>query len=132
MNAAQQTQINTNTSVNVRQDGQISDLQNYASDMDQRLGGRLDSQQSQINKNSRDIKEAKNAAAGALAVAAHQFSTDRSAGFQTAISAATIGGSQAIAVGAGGAVSENVFINAAFTQSGSVTGGAVSGTYRWK
>lgn len=132
VNAAQQTQINTGAAINTRQDGQISNLQNYASDMDQRLGGRLDSQQSQINKNSRDIKEAKNAAAGALAVAAHQFSTDRSAGFQTAISAATIGGSQAIAVGAGGAVSENVFINAAFTQSGSVTGGAVSGTYRWK
>lgn len=132
VNAAQQTQINTGAAINNRQDGQIGQLQSYASDMDQRLGGRLDSQQSQINKNSRDIKEAKNAAAGALAVAAHQFSTDRSAGFQTAISAATIGGSQAIAVGAGGAVSENVFINAAFTQSGSVTGGAVSGTYRWK
>lgn len=132
VNAAQQTQINTGAAINNRQDGQIGQLQSYASDMDQRLGGRLDSQQSQINKNSRDIKEAKNAAAAALAVAAHQFSTDRSAGFQTAISAATIGGSQAIAVGAGGAVSENVFINAAFTKSGSVTGGAVSGTYRWK
>lgn len=132
VNAAQQTQINTGAAINTRQDGQIKGLQDYAADMDQRLGGRLDSQQSQIDKNSRDIKQAKNMAAAALAVAAHQFSTDQSAGFQAAISGATIGGAQAIAVGMGGAVSENVFINAAFTKSGSVTGGAVSGTYRFQ
>lgn len=132
VNAAQQTQINTNTAVNVRQDGQINDLQNYASDMDQRLGGRLDSQQSQISKNSRDIKEAKNMAAAALAVAGQQFCTGQECGFQAAVSAATIGGSQALAVGVGGAVSENVFLNAAFTKSGSVSGGVVSGTYRFQ
>lgn len=130
VNAAQQTQINTNTTTNNRQDTQISNLQSYASDMDQRLGGRLDSQQSQINDLKRDTKQAKEAAAGALAVAGHQFSTDKSAGFQAALSAATIGGKQAIAIGAGGAITEKFFVNAAFTQSGSTTGGVVSGTYR--
>jgi len=132
VNAAQQTQINTSTTTNIRQDGQIQDLQNYATDMDQRLGGRLDSQQSQINKNSRDIKEAKNMAAAALAVAGQQFCTGQECGFQAAVSAATIGGAQALAIGVGGAVSENVFLNAALTSSSSVTGGVVSGTYRFK
>ncbi len=132
VNAAQQVQINTNTTTNTRQDTQIGNLQSYAADMDQRLGGRLDSQQSQINSLKHDTKEAKEAAAGALAVAGQQFSTDKSAGFQAALSAATIGGKQALAIGAGGAVTENVFINAAFTKSGSTTGGVVSTTYRFK
>lgn len=132
VNAAQQTQINTSTTTNNRQDRQISSLQDYTADMDQRLGGRLDSQQSQINKNSRDIKEAKNAAAAALAVAAQQFCTGQECGFQAAVSASTIGGSQALAVGVGGAISQNVFLNAAFTKSGSTSGGAISGTYRFK
>lgn len=132
VNTAQQVQINTGAQINTRQDTQIGNLQSYAADMDQRLGGRLDSQQSQINSLKRDTKEAKEAAAGALAVAGQQFSTDKSAGFQTAISAATIGGKQAIAIGAGGAVTETVFINAAITKAGSTTGGVISGTYRFQ
>lgn len=146
VNTAQQVQINNNTNVNARQDatlgqhatainnldGRTTALEDYSRDMDVRLGGRLDSQQSQINKNARDVKEAKNMAAGALAVAGQQFCTGQECGFQTAISASTIGGSQALAVGMGGAVSENVFLNAAFTKAGSVSGGVVSGTYRFK
>ncbi|ALH46257.1 hypothetical protein POR1_52 [Pseudomonas phage POR1] len=86
---------------------------------------------SEVRKASREAKEAKAGAAVALAVAAQQFSTDRSAGFQTAVSAATIGGYQALAVGAGGAITDTVFLNAAVSKASNQTGAAVSLTKRW-
>lgn len=98
-----------------------SSLANYKASTDSRLAG-LES----------DIQQAKEGNAVALAVAAQQFCTDVDCGFQTAASASTIHGKQAIAVGMGGAVSENVFLNAAFSKSGKTQGGAVSATYRWK
>lgn len=79
-----------------------------------------------------DVKQAKEAAAVALAVAGHQFCTDLNCGVQAAVSGSTIAGKQALAVGVGGAVSENLFFNAAFSQSGSTRGGVVSATYRLK
>lgn len=85
----------------------------------------------EVRKASREAKEAKAGAAVALAVAAQQFSTDRSAGFQTAISAGTIGGYQALAIGAGGAISDTVFLNAALSKASNQTGAAVSLTKRW-
>lgn len=86
---------------------------------------------SEVRKASREAKEAKAGASVSLAVAAQQFSTDRSAGFQTAISAATIGGYQALAVGAGGAITDTVFLNAAVSKASNQTGAAVSLTKRW-
>lgn len=85
----------------------------------------------EVRKASREAKEAKAGASVALAVAAQQFSTDRSAGFQTAVSAATIGGYQALAVGAGGAITDTVFLNAAVSKASNQTGAAVSLTKRW-
>lgn len=85
----------------------------------------------EVRKASREAKEAKAGAAVALAVAAQQFSTDRSAGFQTAISAGTLGGYQALAIGAGGAISDTVFLNAALSKASNQTGAAVSLTKRW-
>jgi len=79
-----------------------------------------------------DVRQAKEAAAVALAVAGHQFCTDLNCGVQAAVSGSTIAGKQALAVGVGGAVSENLFFNAAFSQSGSTRGGVVSATYRLK
>lgn len=79
-----------------------------------------------------DVRQAKEAAAVALAVAGHQFCTDLDCGVQAAVSGSTIAGKQALAVGVGGAVSENLFFNAAFSQSGSTRGGVVSATYRLK
>lgn len=86
---------------------------------------------SEVRKASREAKEAKAGASVALAVAAQQFSTDRSAGFQTAVSAATLGGYQALAVGAGGAITDTVFLNAAVSKASNQTGAAVSLTKRW-
>lgn len=103
--------------------------------LDTRLGGayqRLDSQQSEINRNKRDIKTAKNMAVASLAVANMHFCTGPECGFQLAAAVANMEGSNAFAIGAGGAVSENVFLNGAFTSSGSVTGVAFGGTYRFK
>lgn len=77
-----------------------------------------------------DVRQAKEAAAVALAVAGHQFCTDLNCGVQAAVSGSTIAGKQALAVGVGGAVSENLFFNAAFSQSGATRGGVVSATYR--
>jgi len=79
-----------------------------------------------------DVKQAKEAASVALAVAGFAYCTDLDCGVQAAVSGSTIAGKQALAVGVGGAVSENLFFNAAFSQSGSTRGGVVSATYRLK
>jgi len=102
-------------------DALASNLAQYQS----RTDSRLDTLES-------DVRQAKEAAAVALAVAGHQFCTDLDCGVQAAVSGSTIAGKQALAVGVGGAVSENLFFNAAFSQSGSTRGGVVSATYRLK
>lgn len=85
----------------------------------------------EVRQARREAKEAKAGAAVALAVAAQQFSTDRSAGFQTAVSAATVGGYQSLAVGVGGAITDTVFVNGALSKSSNQTGAALSVTKRW-
>lgn len=85
----------------------------------------------EVRQARREAKEAKAGAAVALAVAAQQFSTDRSAGFQTAVSASTVGGYQALAVGVGGAITETVFVNGALSKSSNQPGAALSVTKRW-
>ena len=82
-----------------------------------------------VRQARREAKEAKAGAAAALAVAGQQF--DIHGGFQTAIAASTMGGYQGLAIGAGGALSDHVFLNAAFTTSSSQTGAVVAGTYSW-
>jgi len=83
----------------------------------------------EVRQAQREAKQARAGAAAALAVAGHQF--DIHGGFQTAISAATMGGYQALAIGAGGAISDRVFINAGLTTSSDQTGAVLSGTYSW-
>jgi len=102
-------------------DALASNMAQYQS----RTDSRLDTLES-------DVRQAKEAAAVALAVAGHQFCTDLDCGVQAAVSGSTIAGKQALAVGVGGAVSDNLFFNAAFSQSGSTRGGVVSATYRLK
>ncbi len=83
----------------------------------------------EVRQARREAKQARAGAAAALAVAGHQF--DVHGGFQTAISAATMGGYQALAIGAGGAINDRVFINAGLTTSSNQTGAVLSGTYSW-
>lgn len=83
----------------------------------------------EVRQARREAKQARAAASAALAVAGQQF--DTKGGFQTAVSASTMGGYQAIAVGLGGAVNDRVFINGAFTTSSNQTGAVLSGTYSW-
>ena len=125
-------QLGSNTKQLSNHETRITSIEDYSREMDTRLSGRLDSQQSEIRSLKRDVNKVGNLAVGALAVAGHQFSTDYQAGPQVALSGATMGGYHAVAVGFGGAVSENVFLNAAFTSAGSQTGAVVSGTYRLK
>lgn len=126
------SQINSNTKQLANHETRITNIEDYSRDMDTRLSGRLDSQQSEIRGLKRDVNKVGNIAVGALAVAGHQFSTDYQAGPQVALSGATMGGYHSAAVGFGGAVSESLFLNAAFTSAGSQTGAVVSGTYRLK
>lgn len=84
---------------------------------------------SEVRQARREAKEAKSFGAIALAVAGHQFNTEPSAGFQAALSASTIGGYQGVALGMGGAINQNWFVNAAVATSRSETGGVISGTY---
>lgn len=82
---------------------------------------------SEVRQARREAREAKAGASAALAVAGQQF--DIHGGLQSSVSASTLGGYQALAIGFGGAVSERVFINGAFTTSSSVSGGVVAMTY---
>lgn len=133
------TQISNNTTVINQHSNTLNEygskLDSYGSSHDalssnvaqyqSRTDSRLDTLES-------DVRQAKEAAAVALAVAGHQFCTDLNCGVQAAVSGSTIAGKQAVAIGVGGAVSENLFFNAAFSQSGSTRGGVVSATYRLK
>lgn len=83
----------------------------------------------EVRQARREAKQARAGAAAALAVAGHQF--DTKGGFQTAISVANMGGYSALAIGAGGAISDRVFINAGLTTSSNQTGAVLSGTYSW-
>lgn len=135
--AQQGTQISNNTTVINQHSNTLNEygskLDSYGASHDalssnvaqyqSRTDSRLDTLES-------DVRQAKEAAAVALAVAGHQFCTDLDCGVQAAVSGSTIAGKQAVAIGVGGAVSENLFFNAAFSQSGSTRGGVVSATYR--
>lgn len=133
----QGTQISNNTAV-INQHS--STLNEYGSKLDSygtahdNLASSMYQYQNQtdsrLNTLENDVREAKEAAAVALAVAGHQFCTDLNCGVQAAVSGSTIAGKQAVAIGIGGAVSENLFFNAAFSRSGATQGGVVSATYR--
>lgn len=87
---------------------------------------------SEVQQARREAKEAKSFGAIALATAAHQFSTHPDAGFQMALSGATIGGYQAVSIGMGGALNEKWFVNGAVSTSQGVTGGALSVTHSFR
>ena len=93
------------------------------------LYDRANDHESRISSLERRMDELNEANAIALAVAGHQFNTQ--GGFQTAVSISTMNGKQALAIGAGGAINERLFINAGVAQSGSTSGGVVSSTYAW-
>ena len=107
----------------------LSSHQHQIDSLSSTMGSQVQSAMDEARQARKEAKEAKAAAAVALAVAGQQFNTQGS--FQTAISASTVGGNQALAVGAGGALNEKVFINAAIATSGNQTGGVVSATYAW-
>lgn len=113
-------------------DAQFANMANVNAALDTRLGGayqRLDQHSVQIARLERKMDRADEANAIALAVAGHQF--DTKGGFQTAISASTVNGKQALAIGMGGALNDRVFVNAGVSSSGNTTGGVVSSTYSW-
>lgn len=120
--AAQQVQIDGLGAGHTAQQAQIDGLGAEVDLLSSRMG-------SEIRAVREEVREAREGSAIALAVAGQQF--DTSAGFQVALSASTMAGEQAIAVGAGGAISERVFVNAAYAQSGRTRGGVVSSTFKF-
>lgn len=102
------------------------------SDLDSRMTAKWNAQNALDNRQDRNIEEAKNMGAAAYAAASLQFCTQLECGFQVAAGAATLNGKQAIAVGAGGAVSQNFFLNVNVVNASSVRGAAVSGTYSFR
>ena len=119
---AQQAQIDGLGAGHTAQQAQIDGLGAEVDLLSSRMG-------SEIRAVREEVREAREGSAIALAVAGQQF--DTSAGFQVALSASTMAGEQAIAVGAGGAISERVFVNAAYAQSGRTRGGVVSSTFKF-
>ncbi|WID42086.1 hypothetical protein [Pseudomonas phage ZRG1] len=120
--AAQQVQIDGLGAGHASQQAQIDGLGAEVDLLSSRMGA-------EIRAVREEVREAREGSAIALAVAGQQF--DTSAGFQVALSASTMAGEQAIAVGAGGAISERVFVNAAYAQSGRTRGGVVSSTFKF-
>lgn len=84
---------------------------------------------SEVDRINEALDEVAEANAVALAISGHQFNTQ--GGFQTALSASTISGKQAVALGIGGAINERLFVNGAISTSGGTTGGVVSSTFAW-
>ncbi|WID41991.1 hypothetical protein [Pseudomonas phage ZQG1] len=93
------------------------------------LYDRANEHEARISSLERRMDELNEANAIALAVAGHQFNTQ--GGFQTAVSMSTMNGKQALAIGAGGAINERLFVNVGVAQSGSTSGGVVSSTLAW-
>lgn len=108
----------------------LSSHQQQIDQMGSRMSNEIAGAMNRANEAHKEAKTAQDQAAAALSVAGMQFDLNYN-GFQTAISAASFGGSTALSVGAGGKISERVFVNAAVTNAGSATGGVVSSTFRW-
>lgn len=108
----------------------LSSHQQQIDALGSRMSNEIAGAMNRANEAHKEAKIAQDQAAAALSVAGQQFDLNYN-GFQTAISAATFGGSTALSVGAGGKISERVFVNAAITNAGSATGGVVSSTFRW-
>ena len=108
-------------------------LSNHQQQIDQlgsRMSGEIANALGTANRALKEARLAQDQSVASLAVAGHSYDhTDY--GLQTAISVASFGGSTALAVGAGGKVSERIFVNAAITNAGSATGGVVSSTFKW-
>lgn len=108
----------------------LSSHQQQIDQMGSRMSNEIAGAMNRANEAHKEAKTAQDQAAAALSVAGMQFDLNYN-GFQTAISAASFGGSTALSVGAGGKISERIFVNAAITNAGSATGGVVSSTFRW-
>ena len=108
----------------------LSSHQQQIDQMGSRMSNEIAGAMNRANEAHKEAKTAQDQAAAALSVAGMQFDLNYN-GFQTAISAASFGGSTALSIGAGGKISERVFVNAAVTNAGSATGGVVSSTFRW-
>ena len=108
----------------------LSSHQQQIDQLGSRMSNEIAGAMNRANEAHKEAKIAQDQAAAALSVAGQQFDLNYN-GFQTAISAASFGGSTALSVGAGGKISERVFVNAAITNAGSATGGVVSTTFKW-
>jgi hypothetical protein len=125
----------TSTTLNeygTRLDSYGSDVTNIRNDFGSAMAnidGRLGDAQATSHKALRKADKAQEASAIGMAVAGHQFNTEPEAGLQVALSAASTGDKQGVALGMGGAINEKWFVNAGFGSSGSTTAGVVSTTY---
>tara|TARA_Y100001973_G_scaffold2399_1_gene3571 strand:+ start:1847 stop:2578 length:732 start_codon:yes stop_codon:yes gene_type:complete len=108
----------------------LGDHQAQIDALGSRMSGEVANAVNVANEAHRQAKIAQDQAVASLAVAGHSYDHSHY-GLQTAVSAASFGGSTALAVGFGGKVSDRVFLNGAFTNAGSATGGVVSSTLAW-
>lgn len=108
----------------------LSNHQAQINELGSRLSSDVANALNTANEAHRQAKIAQDQAVASLAVAGHSYDHSNY-GLQTAISAASFGGSTAVAVGFGGKVSERMFVNGSLTSAGSATGGVVSSTFAW-
>jgi hypothetical protein len=125
----------TSTTLNeygTRLDGYGGDINNLRNDFGSAMAnidGRLGDMDNRLRKAEKKADKAEEGTAIATAIAGHQFNTEPAAGFQVAASASSNGNKQGVALGMGGAINNQWFVNVGFGSSGSTTAGVISTTY---
>ena len=101
-------------------------------DLDSRMSQYTQQTDARLNGLERDVDKLKEASAVGFAAASIQMCTQVECGFQVGVGLANSMSRNALAVQAGGAVSQNVFLAASAGKSGSTSAVGVSATYSFR
>lgn len=137
--AQQGTQISNNTTVINQHSNTLNEygsklevMSSAQVDLDSRMTQYTQQTDARLNGLERDVDKLKEASAVGFAAASIQMCTQVECGFQVGVGLANSMSRNALAVQAGGAVSQNVFLAASAGKSGSTSAVGVSATYSFR
>ena len=135
----QGTQISNNTTVINQHSNTLNEygsklevMSSAQVDLDSRMTQYTQQTDARLNGLERDVDKLKEASAVGFAAASIQMCTQVECGFQVGVGLANSMSRNALAVQAGGAVSQNVFLAASAGKSGSTSAVGVSATYSFR
>lgn len=133
------TQISNNTTVINQHSNTLNEygsklevMSSAQVDLDSRMTQYTQQTDARLNGLERDVDKLKEASAVGFAAASIQMCTQVECGFQVGVGLANSMSRNALAVQAGGAVSQNVFLAASAGKSGSTSAVGVSATYSFR